>query len=238
MSSGSQGHRLRDHADAAVGRFRRAGPRVRASTGWAPRCSTSGAATWTATSCARARSTGPTGSPRAPTRACVSARCTTARCCSCTTCSVRTTARRCLEVGSLLPMHATAMGKVLLAYHPYLTAELGNGSLPRFTNCTITDPKVLAQGDRARAGPGMGVVDGGVDRRRDVVRRADSRSPGRRRRCHRDLGADRTTSARAGNRAATSCRMCAKELARFHATSERFRGDGHAASFRVGGNGS
>jgi DNA-binding IclR family transcriptional regulator len=33
---------------------------------------------------------------------------------------------------------------VLLAYHPYLTAELGNGSLPRFTNCTITDPRMLA----------------------------------------------------------------------------------------------
>jgi DNA-binding IclR family transcriptional regulator len=49
-----------------------------------------------------------------------------------------------LEVGALLPMHATAMGKVLLAFHPYLTAELGNGSLPRFTSNTITDPKLLA----------------------------------------------------------------------------------------------
>src|ERR1700726_1527307 len=44
-----------------------------------------------------------------------------------------------LEVGALLPMHATAMGKVLLAYHPYLTGELGNGRLPRFTSGTITD---------------------------------------------------------------------------------------------------
>jgi DNA-binding IclR family transcriptional regulator len=49
-----------------------------------------------------------------------------------------------LEVGSLLPIHATAMGKVLLAYHPYLTAEL-NGNLPRFTNCTITNPKLLGK---------------------------------------------------------------------------------------------
>jgi DNA-binding IclR family transcriptional regulator len=48
-----------------------------------------------------------------------------------------------LEVGALLPMHATAMGKVLLAYHPYLTAEL-NGTLQRFTSCTITDSKLLA----------------------------------------------------------------------------------------------
>jgi len=49
-----------------------------------------------------------------------------------------------LEVGWLLPMHATAMGKVLLAYHPYLTAELGNGALQRFSRCTITDLKLLA----------------------------------------------------------------------------------------------
>jgi DNA-binding IclR family transcriptional regulator len=50
-----------------------------------------------------------------------------------------------LEVGALLPMHATAMGKVLLAYHAYLTSELNNGhTLTRFTNCTITDPKLLA----------------------------------------------------------------------------------------------
>ncbi|MFZ0179283.1 MAG: IclR family transcriptional regulator C-terminal domain-containing protein, partial [Candidatus Dormiibacterota bacterium] len=49
-----------------------------------------------------------------------------------------------LEVGWLLPMHATAMGTVLLAYHPYLTAELGNGALQRFSRCTITDLKLLA----------------------------------------------------------------------------------------------
>ena len=51
-----------------------------------------------------------------------------------------------LEVGALLPMHATAMGKVLLAYHPYLTEELGNGTgrLQRFTSGTVTDPKLLA----------------------------------------------------------------------------------------------
>jgi DNA-binding IclR family transcriptional regulator len=49
-----------------------------------------------------------------------------------------------LEVGALLPVHATAMGKVLLAHHPYLAAELGtNRALPRFTSRTITDPKRL-----------------------------------------------------------------------------------------------
>jgi DNA-binding IclR family transcriptional regulator len=45
-----------------------------------------------------------------------------------------------LEVGALLPLHATAMGKVLLAYHPHLIGEISaNGSLARFTNATITD---------------------------------------------------------------------------------------------------
>jgi DNA-binding IclR family transcriptional regulator len=39
-----------------------------------------------------------------------------------------------LEVGALLPMHATAMGKVLLAFHPYLTGpteRLCDGTQPR-----------------------------------------------------------------------------------------------------------
>ncbi len=50
-----------------------------------------------------------------------------------------------LEVGALLPIHATAMGKVLLAAHPYMASDLGNGTgqLPRYTPSTITDPKVL-----------------------------------------------------------------------------------------------
>jgi DNA-binding IclR family transcriptional regulator len=50
-----------------------------------------------------------------------------------------------LEVGKLLPVHATALGKVLLANHPYLAAEVAAvGRLPRITDCTITDPTVLA----------------------------------------------------------------------------------------------
>lgn len=58
-----------------------------------------------------------------------------------------------LEVGALLPVHASAMGKVLLAHHPYLVAELaGNGTLARFTESTITDPRQLAdQLERVRA---------------------------------------------------------------------------------------
>jgi DNA-binding IclR family transcriptional regulator len=48
-----------------------------------------------------------------------------------------------LEVGTLLPAHASAMGKVLLANNPYMITELTKAQLPRFTNATITDPRRL-----------------------------------------------------------------------------------------------
>ncbi|MGA2010246.1 MAG: IclR family transcriptional regulator [Solirubrobacteraceae bacterium] len=48
-----------------------------------------------------------------------------------------------LEVGTLLPAHATAVGKVLLAHHPYLTAELVKDGLHAYTDATITDPERL-----------------------------------------------------------------------------------------------
>ncbi len=48
-----------------------------------------------------------------------------------------------LDVGALLPAHATALGKVLLAHHPYLAAELSKAGLPAYTDATITDPVQL-----------------------------------------------------------------------------------------------
>jgi DNA-binding IclR family transcriptional regulator len=48
-----------------------------------------------------------------------------------------------LDVGALLPAHATAIGKVLLAHHPYVAAGLNNGHLVRFTPATITDHERL-----------------------------------------------------------------------------------------------
>lgn len=51
-----------------------------------------------------------------------------------------------LHVGVLLPIHATAMGKALLAADPYLTSELKKTALARFTSGTITDPDRLAGG--------------------------------------------------------------------------------------------
>ncbi len=49
--------------------------------------------------------------------------------------------------GSSLPVHATAMGKVLLASSPDLrqSASFGFGNLARLTDRTICDPSVLAK---------------------------------------------------------------------------------------------
>jgi DNA-binding IclR family transcriptional regulator len=48
-----------------------------------------------------------------------------------------------LDVGSLLPAHATALGKVLLAHHPYVGVELRRRELIAFTHATITDHAAL-----------------------------------------------------------------------------------------------
>ncbi|MGH2889300.1 MAG: IclR family transcriptional regulator [Solirubrobacteraceae bacterium] len=48
-----------------------------------------------------------------------------------------------LDVGSLLPAHATALGKVLLAHHPYVADELAKRPLRAFTDATICDPARL-----------------------------------------------------------------------------------------------
>jgi DNA-binding IclR family transcriptional regulator len=57
-----------------------------------------------------------------------------------------------LEIGRLLPVHATALGKVLLAHHSYLADAVANdGPFPRITDSTITDLKLLAsEVDRVR----------------------------------------------------------------------------------------
>lgn len=51
--------------------------------------------------------------------------------------------RQALEVGTLQPAHATAMGKVLLAAHRYAAAELAGNGLAQFTTATITDRDAL-----------------------------------------------------------------------------------------------
>jgi DNA-binding IclR family transcriptional regulator len=48
-----------------------------------------------------------------------------------------------LEVGALLPAHATAIGKALLAESEYVVAELAASGFPSFTSATVTDPEQL-----------------------------------------------------------------------------------------------
>ncbi len=48
-----------------------------------------------------------------------------------------------LEVGTLLPAHASALGKVLLAYNPYYAGEVVRAGLDAYTAATITDPERL-----------------------------------------------------------------------------------------------
>jgi DNA-binding IclR family transcriptional regulator len=51
--------------------------------------------------------------------------------------------RQALEVGGLLPAHATALGKVLLADHSYAAEALSKAPLPGFTSATICDGERL-----------------------------------------------------------------------------------------------
>ncbi|MGZ4267803.1 MAG: IclR family transcriptional regulator [Solirubrobacteraceae bacterium] len=50
-----------------------------------------------------------------------------------------------LDVGSLRPAHATAMGKVLLASHEYLVPDLVRAGLQAYTPSTIVDGKRLLE---------------------------------------------------------------------------------------------
>jgi len=53
--------------------------------------------------------------------------------------------RQALEVGSLVPAHATALGKALLAHHTYVLTELGAAApLASYTPATVTEVKALA----------------------------------------------------------------------------------------------
>jgi DNA-binding IclR family transcriptional regulator len=48
-----------------------------------------------------------------------------------------------LDVGSLMPAHSSALGKVLLADHPYVADEVIAAGLDAYTDSTITDGKRL-----------------------------------------------------------------------------------------------
>jgi DNA-binding IclR family transcriptional regulator len=48
-----------------------------------------------------------------------------------------------LDVGSLLPAHATALGKVLMARNRFALSEVAHLDLPSFTDATICEPERL-----------------------------------------------------------------------------------------------
>jgi DNA-binding IclR family transcriptional regulator len=75
--------------------------------------------------------------------------------------------RQALEVGVLLPGHATAIGKVLLAHNPYATEAVIDSGLEAITAGTVTDPEALRQElhevrDRGWASDVEELVDGEV----------------------------------------------------------------------------
>ena len=106
--------------------------------------------------------------------------------------------RQALEVGALVPAHATAMGKVLLAANRYAAPSCPRPASPASRRRTITDGDALtaelrAVLERGWAADAEELVVGEV-----VARRADRRPPRRHRRRDRHLrpgrAADATTA--------------------------------------------
>lgn len=123
-----------------------------------------------------------------------------------------------LEVGTLLPAHATALGKILLADQPYLAGELAKAGLGTYTEATITDPerlerelgRVRAQGWAADIGE---LVPGQVSYAAPIVDRRGL-----------TVGAmgifgPRSACSRPGSHVASYCHMSAKARALFPASS-------------------
>ena len=129
-----------------------------------------------------------------------------------------------LDVGTLLPAHATALGKVLLAHHPYVASALAAAGLEVYTAATITDPPRLERELGSGPGPGLGGGHRGARSGAGLLRRADRGSS------RHDRGRDgnlRSARAAAGGAAAARqiCwRTFEKGPARSRASSGRSRG--------------
>ena len=87
--------------------------------------------------------------------------------------------RQALDVGSLVPLHATALGKALLAHHRYLIADLEN-PLAGLTPSTISDKdelereleEIQARGwasERGELYPGVASIAAPIQDRRGVI---------------------------------------------------------------------
>jgi DNA-binding IclR family transcriptional regulator len=88
--------------------------------------------------------------------------------------------RQALEVGSLIPAHASALGKALLAHHRYLLADLGDDPLPSYTPATLTTmeqlvrelDEVSSRGWASELGelfPGVASIAAPIEDRRGVI---------------------------------------------------------------------
>jgi DNA-binding IclR family transcriptional regulator len=105
--------------------------------------------------------------------------------------------RQALDVGSLVPMHATALGKALLAHHRYLVTDLEN-PLASFTPSTITDTDSLervlddvqARGWASELGelyPGVASIAAPIEDRRGLIAGAISVSGPAERLCENNV---------------------------------------------------
>ncbi len=88
--------------------------------------------------------------------------------------------RQALEVGSLVPVHASALGKALLAHHRYVLAELGSKPLTSYTPATVTAPKQLRHdldeicvrgwaGEVGELLPGIASIAAPIEDRRGII---------------------------------------------------------------------
>ncbi|MGB0097800.1 MAG: IclR family transcriptional regulator [Solirubrobacteraceae bacterium] len=88
--------------------------------------------------------------------------------------------RQALEVGSLVPPHASALGKALLAHHTYLLDELAAEHLTSYTPATVTDmgelrgelEEIRGRGWASEIGellPGVASIAAPIEDRRGVV---------------------------------------------------------------------
>ncbi len=197
----------------------------RASTSSAPRCCTWARATSTATSCARARSTGPTRWPRAASE------------------SVRIGTlheNQVLDRPSRLPSRRQppgARGRRAAAGardrararrcsrdHRYLAAELTRDGPASASRLRPSPTSTAAARARATSASAAGRATSGAGRRRGLARGADRGPPRGDRRSDRHLRTDRAAAASTAAARATWSRTCARRRAPSHANSARSLG--------------
>jgi DNA-binding IclR family transcriptional regulator len=88
--------------------------------------------------------------------------------------------RQALEVGTLVPAHASSLGKALLAHHRYLLEDLGDGRLASYTPATVTALRELRRcldeicrrgwaGEVGELLPGVASIAAPIEDRRGVV---------------------------------------------------------------------